>query len=104
MTPEQLFDNPMFHWWIDYMEYFCNQSGGENQQRYFVKEVFGSSDGLEKLRTEYNTPENKEFAKKVLTELLNERIIEESDSTVIEKSGLTVIEKELMGLDDKIAT
>ncbi|CAI5745393.1 unnamed protein product [Peronospora destructor] len=100
MTPKQLFKNRMFHWWIDYMEYFRKQPEGKIQMRSSVLEVFDSSaDSFERLEIMYNAPKTKEFAEKVLTELLNERIIHNETPTTIENKhhGIWTKERLLYG-------
>ncbi|UIZ23290.1 hypothetical protein KXD40_007833 [Peronospora effusa] len=74
MAPAELFENPSFRWWIDYMDFFVKQVTRTEKTGKTLMEVFEPSTNLVWLRNAREEKTTKELADRVWTNLLKEHL------------------------------
>ncbi|CAI5728901.1 unnamed protein product [Peronospora farinosa] len=74
MAPAELFENPSFRWWIDYMDSFFTQAKRTEETGKTLMEVFEPSTNLVWLRNAREEKTTKELADRVWTNLLKEHL------------------------------
>ncbi|CAI5707555.1 unnamed protein product [Peronospora effusa] len=78
MTPAELFENPMFRWWIDYMDFFVKQLKPTDQSGNILMEVFKHQANLKWLKRARKNENTRELADKVWTDLINQHLTHDS--------------------------
>ncbi|CAI5707631.1 unnamed protein product [Peronospora effusa] len=79
MTPKDLFENPLFGWWVDYVEYLLTRIS-KSEIRYWdvLRKVFDSKSNLAWLKNARKKGDTKELADRVWKLLMHEHLIDTS--------------------------